>query len=265
MGAPGEEQYYAEQERREQERVKREVAREGEERENRAREEARERAREQKDEEHRVGERNLARVHAPEGYGFSAGGGPSFLLNITEGLNIPAEAAKVENVKAGYASVVYNPGLISIMKDKSVAPGSVWEILGIYMKLTPAILANIGGPEAQNPGNSTTLMAVTATMYRNTHPIWIASASVSPHVQLPEKYEVVVGWRLSASGQALTLGAEFTSPIIIGPGEQLSLELSYEGQLAWENKATSFGVFFYYTPVPGIGSLRYNVRSTGKG
>jgi hypothetical protein len=253
-----EEQFYQEQSQREAERQRREEANERESREREVRRESEERAREQRQEKRAEEQARVAgRLRAPGGQSYMAGGGPSFLLNITEGLSLPGETAKTETVKGGFVAVKYSPPIVNLMKDKSVAPGSVWEIEGIYLRLEPFFFLALGAPE---PGNNTQIqISLTATMYRNTHPIWIDTAVILPHTQKTKPLEGL--WSVGSTGQLLSLGTEFVAPIVLGSGEQISLELDYEGQAAWEPVGASFNFAALDTANPGIGAVRYNVAA----
>lgn len=261
------------QELRERERDKRGEEREDREREREERGERREEEREKREQNEKKGEfseREAERRNLPPSIpSFAFGGGPSFLLSVPDSaLNF---SSQTENILAGGSKSAYvaYSSIIPIMGNNVVAPGSIWAISGGYIKLPLFVNAsgNIKFSTIKNPGGYTSL---TISILRGASAIYHGNDTGA---LLFNTISVTNLWAVSN----LSIGIEFPSPVVLGAGETIQLELQAETHMNWSEtpEGEIEGVLQMNTgtnrlnpiPIPPFmalgrnGSIRYNVES----
>jgi hypothetical protein len=252
----------AAQQSREDQREKLANEREARERERSEAQEKRQEEAEKRQEGERTAERQVA---APSIVGFSGGGGPSFLLVVPQsGLK---SAHYVTSLVVDNGAVAGIKLSTSLMGTQVVPPGCIWSVAGGYIKppFWTLLVGNVGFAEKVRGlvGNGT----VTTSVFRGASPIWYGGQTFdATYLRTSEQ-------SLEAQFNPV-IGIEFNSPVILGPGENLSLEVHYEAQVAWSEVVEGGSAVFLaidtepnllgeggpFVNLPATGAFRYNVE-----
>jgi hypothetical protein len=180
---------------------------------------------------------------------FTAGGGPSFLLSVKDEEGVTESGGVRESVgpfpeadvlhgalpreeseKNKYVQIT-STSTKSVMGGLTVAPGSTWAIDSIYLRY-PAYIKG----DAINAEPITGIfsqLSVSATLFRGASPVWIQNAVANPNVlTFPGVTNFsYIGFHM------FVLATEFTSPVILFPGENLTLSMMAQGEMSWSNAA----------------------------
>jgi hypothetical protein len=258
----------ADERKREEEKEKR---REAEERQREEAQQKREQAREAREK----GEAEARDKVAPSPVsGYSSGGSQSFFLQVPpESFPIVATGNQNVNFKGNSVQGKTVPLNTSLLGNRSIAPGSEWAVFGGYLRYPFTVVmaaSNKVEPISTFKGLVGTVQLV-ASVNRGPVPIWLNSVTNSLTFV---NYGPLAGGKLVYAQTMITLGVEFNSPVKLGAGEQLFIEMSLEAKVAWaevaeplaENEISMYSQYEQtpqFAQPPASGAFRYLPEQEG--